>query len=117
MKYIITESKYKNFIDRLLNEEGVKVDYQYLQHNYNGLTGTVYLYKNGEVLGYRRGYDFFYKFNQRFGTLTYDGHFPKIEKFDVFKYLPEDETVKYFSDNLVEKIKKDVSYLFNQHGK
>jgi hypothetical protein len=114
MKYIITESKYYNFIDKLLKEEGIKVNYQYLSHNYENLTGTVYLYKNGEVLGYMHGYDFYYKFDQRFGTLIYDGHFPKIEKVNIFKYLPEDETVEYFSNHLADQIKKDVSYLFKK---
>jgi hypothetical protein len=112
MKYTITESKYNNFIDNLLKNKEIKVDYQYFNHSRNSLTGTVRLYKNGEILGYRHGYDFLYNFDQRFGTLTYDGHFPKIEKVDIFKYLPENETIKYFSDNLVKKIKKDVSYLF-----
>lgn len=112
MKYIITESKYYNFIDKLLKQEGIKVNYQYFSHNNDSLTGTVRLYKNGEVLGYRNGYDFFYNFDQRFGTLTYDGRFPKIENIDIFKYLPQDETIKYFSDNLINQIKKDVSYLF-----
>ena len=109
MKYIITESKYYNFIDKLLKQEGIKVNYQYFSHNNYNLTGTVRLYKDGEVLGYRDGYDFYYKFDQRFGTLTYEGHFPKIEKVNVFKYLPEDETIQYFSNHLVEQIKKDVS--------
>lgn len=117
MKYIITESKYYNFIDKLLKEEGIKVNYQYFNHGWDSLTGTVRLYKNGEVLGRRDGYDFFYKFDKRFGTLKYNGHFPNIEKINIFKYLPENETVEYFSNHLVEQIKKDVSYLFKQHGK
>lgn len=114
MIYIITESKYNNFIDKLLKKEGIEVNYQYFSHNPTKLTGTVRLYKDGEVLGYIHGYDFHYKFDPRFGRLEYSGHFPKIEKINIFKYLPADETIKYFSNNLVEKIKKDVSYLFKR---
>lgn len=114
MKYIITESKYNNFIDNLLKKEGIEVNYQYFSHNPTNLTGTVRLYKDGNVLGFGHGYDFFYKFDPRFGRLEYDGHFPKIENVAIFRYLPADETIKYFSNNLVEKIKKDVSYLFKR---
>jgi hypothetical protein len=114
MKYIITESKYYNLIDGLIKEQGIEVYYQFLSHGYNSLTGTVRLYKDGEVLGRRDGYDFYYKFDQRFGDLTYEGHFPNIENVDIFKYLPENETIKYFSNHLVEQIKKDVSYLFKK---
>jgi hypothetical protein len=114
VKRILNETKLHNVYDNILNKMGIKVNYQYFSHNNYNLTGTVRLYKDGEVLGRRDGYDFYYKFDQRFGTLTYDGHFPKIENIDIFKYLPQDETIKYFSDNLINQIKKDVSYLFNK---
>ena len=113
MKYIITESKYNDFLDRIIKKEKIEVDYLYLSHNFYNLTGTVYLYKNGEILGYGPGYDFFYKFDKRFKTLTYDGHYPLIETLDIFQYLPPEQTIKYFSDNLVSSIMKNDSYLFN----
>ena len=112
MKIILTESQFNNSLTKLLKSQGIKVSYQYLNHNMYKLTGTVYLYKNGEILGYRHGYDFSYDFDQRFGRLTYLSHFPNIENLDMFRYLPPEDVVEYFSDNLVSHIKKDNPYLF-----
>jgi hypothetical protein len=112
MKIILTENRFNDVLTNLIKKRGIRVEYMYFSHNMNRLTGTVYLYKNGEILGYRHGYDFSYKFDQRFGSLTYLSHFPNIEKLDMFRYLPEDNVIKYFSDNLVSHIKMNNSYLF-----
>jgi len=115
MKYIITESKYNDFLDKIIKNEKIEVDYQYFNDTgYDSLTGTVRLYKNGEIFGYRNGYDFFYNFDKRFKTLTYDGSYPHIETLGIFQYLPPEQTIKYFSDNLVSSIMKKNSYLFNK---
>jgi hypothetical protein len=113
MKIIITENRFNNVLDDLIKKRGIEVVYLYFNHNMDKLKGTVYLYKDGEILGYKHGYDFSYKFDQRFGSLTYLSHFPNIENVNIFKFLPAENVVKYFSDNLVSHIKKTNSYLFN----
>lgn len=113
MKYIITESKFNNFLTSLLEKEGINVRYHYASHNSFYLSGAVYFYKDGNTFGYGPGYDFYYQFDKKFGTLTYEEHSPKIENLEFLKLLPSDEVVKYFSDNLVSHIKQDNPYLFN----
>jgi hypothetical protein len=111
MKYIITESKCNEFLTSLLEKEGVDVDYLYIRTTSFNVMGTVFLYKDGNVFGYGPGYDFFYKFDERFGTLTYEGHSPDIENFNLLKFLPSEEVVKYFSDKLASHIKQDENFL------
>ena len=112
MKIILTESKFNDTLTKLLKSQDIRVSYLYFNHNKYELKGTVYLYKNGVILGYRHGYDFSYDFDQRFGRLTYVSPFPKIENLDMFRYLTPENVVEYFSDNLVSHIKKDNPYLF-----
>ena len=69
------------------------------------VTATVYLYKDGEVLGYRHGYEFFFRYDYRFNSLRPDGRYPNIESVDVFNFMPKDMVVKFFSDKVEEYLK------------
>lgn len=105
MKIILTENKFNDFLTNFIKKTGIKVVYEYLSHGPNNITGTVFLYKDGEILGFRHGYNFYYRFDKRFGSLTYDGHWLGIQLIDIFKFFPP--------DNLVSHIKEKNSFLFN----
>lgn len=83
----------------------------------NSITATVYLYKDGKILGYKHGYEFFYNYDSRFdvGQLQYESHHPNIESVDLFKYIPSKIVIDFFSnkvkDYLVDFIKKGYSGL------
>lgn len=107
MKYIITESQSSELFLKLLKMNDIKFDISYRYDNgLNSITGTVYLYKDGIPLGYQRGYEFFYKYDSRFGSLEYEGHFPNIENNrELFVYIPSDMIVVFFSDKVKEYLK------------
>lgn len=88
----------------LLDKMDVKVDIMYWNHSThdNSITATVYLYKDDQVLGNRQGYEFVFKYDKRFNSLGFDGHYPKIEKLDFFKMIPEKVVIKYFTDRTKE---------------
>ena len=90
MRYIITESQSDDLFSNLLKKKNIKYDIVYLNDNgYDSITATVYLYKDGEVFGYRHGHEFFFKYDSRFNRLTPDGHFPKLENIkELFAFMP-----------------------------
>lgn len=107
MKYIITESQIDDTITKLLKKMEIKLDILYWQDNgYDSITGTVYLYKDKEILGYRHGYEFYFKYDPRFDTLKYEGRWPHIENLDLFKFMPPNIVIKYFSDRVEKHLRK-----------
>ena len=72
----------------------------------DSVTATVYLYKDGEILGYKHGYEFHFKYDSRFNSLTPNGHWPHIERVDVFGFMPSGPVIKFFSDKAEAHLKK-----------
>lgn len=107
MKYIITEGQSSELFLKLLKTYNIKYDIMYWNDNgLNSITGTVYLYKDGKPFGSERGYEFFYKYDSRFGSLEYEGHYPKLENnSELFVYVPSDMTVGFFSDKVKEYLR------------
>lgn len=107
MKYKITPEQVKLMMDDILKRKNIKVDIMYRSHSLhtNDITATVYLYKDDQVFGYRFGYDFIFKYDKRFDTLTPEGHFPKIERFDFLKMIPESVILNYFTDKTEEYLR------------
>jgi len=107
MKIIITENQSFGFISKLIDNYNIKPDIIYLYDNgLNSITATVYLYKDGEVLGYNRGYEFVYRYDSRFGSLDFMTHYPKLESIDIFRFLPPELVVQYFSEKVKTYLKK-----------
>jgi hypothetical protein len=107
MKYVITENQSSEVFLNLLKKLNIKFDIVYWSDNgRDRITGTVYLYKDGEILGYRHGYEFFFNYDSRFNSLTPDGHFPNIENVDAFKFMPPKMVIGFFT-NKVETILKN----------
>ena len=107
MKYVITENQSSEVFLKLIKKLNIKFDIVYWSDNgRDRITGTVYLYKDGEILGYKHGYEFFFKYDSRFNRLTFDEHFPKIEYVDVFKFMPSEPVIKFFSDKAEAHLKK-----------
>lgn len=90
MRYIITEIQSDDLFLNLLKKKDIKYNIVYWNDNgYDSITATVYLYKDGEVLGYKHGYEFFFKYDSRFNRLIPNGHYPKLETTkDLFAYMP-----------------------------
>jgi hypothetical protein len=110
MKYLITESQADNGIANLLKKMDIKLDILYWQDNgRDSITGTVYLYKNNDILGYRHGYEFFYSYDPRFKELKNTGHWPNIEKLDLFKFMPSEMVIKFFSGKVENYLKKYIA--------
>ena len=107
MKYKITSEQVKLMMDDILKRKNIEVDIVYRIHalHTNDITATVYLYKDDQVFGYRFGYDFVFKYDKRFDTLTPEGHFPKIERLDFLKMIPERVILKYFTDKTEEYLR------------
>jgi hypothetical protein len=79
----------------------------YLHDNgYDSITATVYLYKDGEVFGYRHGYEFFFNYDSRFNRLTPNGHYPKIENRKIFIMIPSEMIINFFTDEVKTYLKK-----------
>jgi hypothetical protein len=107
MKYVITENQSSELLLNLLKKLNIKFDIVYWSDNgRDRITGTVYLYKDGEILGYRHGYEFFFKYDSRFNSLTPDGHFPNIENVDTFKFMPPKMVIGFFTDKVEAHLKK-----------
>jgi hypothetical protein len=107
MKYLITENQSDNIVSKIIDDFNIKFDIVYWNDNGRDIiTATVYLYKDGEILGYKHGYEFFFKYDSRFNRLTFDEHFPKIEYVDVFKFMPSEPVIKFFSDKAEAYLKK-----------
>ena len=107
MKYKITSEQVKLMMDDILKRKNIEVDIVYRIHalHTNDITATVYLYKDDQVFGYRFGYDFVFKYDKRFDTLTPESHFPKIERLDFLKMIPERVILKYFTDKTEEYLR------------
>lgn len=98
----------KDKMENILKKTNIKVDIFYLSHSNhdNTITATVYLYKDGEVLGYRHGYEFFFKYDKRFDELTPNGNYPKLQNVSYFKYLPDEFITEYFTNKVQEYLRK-----------
>jgi hypothetical protein len=107
MKYVITENQSSEVFLNLLKKLNIKFDIVYWSDNgRDRITGTVYLYKDGEILGNRHGYEFFFNYDSRFNSLTPDGHFPNIENVDAFKFMPPKMVIGFFTDKVEAHLKK-----------
>ena len=107
MKYVITENQSSELLLNLLKKLNIKFDIVYWSDNgRDRITSTVYLYKDGEILGYRHGYEFFFNYDSRFNSLTPDGHFPNIENVDAFKFMPPKMVIGFFTDKVEAHLKK-----------
>jgi hypothetical protein len=111
MKLLITENQSETAMLRLLKRFNIEPVFLYWQDDgMNSITGTVYLYKNDEILGYRLGYGFEYYYDWTSNSLKFVSNNQRIEKVDVFASLPPDFVIKYFSDKMK-------TYLENQINK
>jgi hypothetical protein len=101
MKYLITENQSVELLSNLFKKLGFKYDIMYLNDNgRDSITATVYLYKNGEIFGYKHGYEFFFKYDRLFNRLTPDGHWPSIENLKIINSIPSEMVIKFFSDKV-----------------
>jgi hypothetical protein len=101
MKYKITPEQSKLMMDDILKRKNIKVDIMYWNDNgRDSITGTVYLYKDDQILGYKHGYEFFFHYDNRFNKLTPNGNYPKLQRLDFFKMLPDEVVTQYFSDRV-----------------
>jgi hypothetical protein len=107
MKYLITESQSDNIVSKIIDDFDIKFDIMYWCDNgRDSVTATVYLYKDGEILGHKHGYEFHFKYDSRFNSLTPNGHWPHIERVDVFGFMPSGPVIKFFSDKAESHLKK-----------
>ena len=112
MRYIINESQLDNSIDKLLKRMNIKYDINYKQNardNYGNkfVEATVWLYQDGEIFGYRFGYDFFFKVG--FGKkLEYEGRYPYIENLDFFKAFPPEIIIDFFAQKVKKYLEKGI---------
>jgi hypothetical protein len=105
MKIILTENQSTELLSNLIKKLNIKFDILYWNDNgRDSITGTVYLYKDGQILGYKH-YEFYFKYDPRFNSLTPDGHFPNIEDVDIFKFIPPQMVIKFFSDKVEANLK------------
>ena len=101
MKYLITESQTDKVLSNLFKQLGITFDIMYWNDNgRDKITATVYLYKKGEIFGYKHGYEFFFKYDSRFDSLTPDDHYPSIENLKILNSIPSEMVVKFFSDKV-----------------
>jgi hypothetical protein len=107
MKYLITENQSDNIFSKIIDDFNIKFDIMYWNDNgRDSITATVYLYKDGEILGYKHGYEFYFNYDPRFNRLTPDGRWPHIERVDVFGFMPPEPVIKFFSDKAEAHLKK-----------
>ena len=103
----MTPEQAKLMMDDILKRKNIKVDIVYWNDNgRDSITGTVYLYKDGQILGYKHGYEFHFRYDSRFNSLTPNGHWPHIERVDVFGFMPSEPVIKFFSDKAEAHLKK-----------
>jgi hypothetical protein len=96
----MTPEQAKLMMDDILKRKNIKVDIMYLNDNgIDSITGTVYLYKDGQILGYKHGYQFFFHYDYRFNKLTSKGT-SLNQKLDFFKMLPDELVEQYFTDRV-----------------
>ena len=101
MKYLITERQFAEALSNLFKRLGITFDIIYRYDNgHDKITATVYLYKKGEIFGYKHGYEFYFKYDSRFNSLTPDDHYPSIEKLKIINSIPSEKVIKFFSDKV-----------------
>ena len=107
MEYIITPDQVKRMMEDILKKKNIRVDIMYWRHSNhdNSITATVYLYKDNEIMGYRRGYNFFFNYDKRFDKLTPDGNYPKLQNLGFFKNLPDEVITQYFTDRVQDYLR------------
>ena len=106
MKYIMTPDQVKRMMEDILKKKNIRVDIMYWNDNgRDSITATVYLYKDGEIMGYRQGYEFFFNYDKRFDKLTPDGNYPKLQNLDFFKNLPDEIITQYFTDRVQDYLR------------
>ena len=106
MKYLITESQSDNIVSKIIDDFDIKFDVIYWNDNgRDSITATVYLYKDGEILGYKHGYEFFFKYDSMFNRLTPDGHYPHIENVDAFGFMSPKMVLEFFTDKVETYLK------------
>ena len=107
MKYLMTPDQVKRMMEDILKKKNIRVDIMYWTHSNhdNSIIATVYLYKDNEIMGYRRGYNFFFNYDKRFDKLTPDGNYPKLQNLDFFKNLPDEVITQYFTDKAQEYLR------------
>jgi hypothetical protein len=103
----MTPDQVKRMMEDILKKKNIRVDIMYWIHSNhdNSITATVYLYKDNEIMGYRRGYNFFFNYDKRFDELTPDGNYPKLQNLDFFKNLPDEVITQYFTDKAQEYLR------------
>ena len=108
MRYIITESQSDELFSKLLKRNNITYNILYWNDNgYDSITGTVYLYKDGEILGYKHGYEFFFNYDSRFNRLIPNGHYPSLENNrELFAYMPPEMVIKFFTDKVETYLKE-----------
>jgi hypothetical protein len=107
MKYLITENQSSELFSNLLKKLDVKFDVVYWRDNgRDSITATVFLYKDGAILGYRHGYEFHFNYDSRFNSLTPDGHYPHIENVDTFKFMPPKMVIGFFTNKAEAHLNK-----------
>ena len=106
MKYIITEIQSDDLFSNLLKQYNITYNILYLHDNgYDSITAMVYPYKDGEILGYKHGYEFFFKYDSRFNRLTPDGSSPNLEDVNIFKFIPPEIVIGFFTDKVETYLK------------
>ena len=69
MKVKLNESKFNSVFSDWLKKHGITIDILYWRDNcVDSITGTVYLYKQKEILGYKHGYGFDFKYDKNAGS-------------------------------------------------
>ena len=51
------------------------------------------------------GMNFFFKYDSRFNRLTPDGSFPNLEDANIFKFIPPEMVIKFFTDKVETYLK------------
>jgi hypothetical protein len=106
MKYVISENKSSELFSNLLKRFNITFDISYNNDNgRNSITGTVYLYKDGKIFGYKHGYEFFFNYDSIFNRLIPDGRWPHIERRDEFGFMPPEMVLGFFTDKVETYLK------------
>ena len=106
MKYVITENQSTELFSNLLKKLNITFHISYMSDNgRDSITAMVFLYKNGEPLGYRNGYDFYFKYDSLFNRLKPDGRWPHLEHKDEFGFMPPEMVLGFFTDKVETYLK------------
>lgn len=68
---------------------------------------TVYLYQDGNILGYEKGYEIIFEVGFR-KQLTYAGRWPNIENVEFFKAFPPEVVIGFFADKVKSYLEKGI---------